>query len=83
MYITQHLSSRMRHINSHRILRYKQITNLSQTARPYNNQQKEKKKKKRTCRIVDFAVPADHGVKLKEREKRGKYLDLARKLKKL
>ena len=25
-------------------------------------------KKKRTSRIVDFAVPADHRVKLKERE---------------
>ena len=33
-------------------------------------------KKKRTCRIVDFAVPADHKVKLKECEKRDKYLDL-------
>ena len=36
------------------------------------------KKKKGTCRIVDFAVPADHRVKLKESEKRDKYLDLAR-----
>ena len=25
--------------------------------------------KKRTCRKMDFAVPADHRVKLKEREK--------------
>ena len=41
------------------------------------------KKKERTCRIVNFAVPADHGVKLKESEKRDKYLDLARELKKL
>ena len=40
-------------------------------------------KKKRTCRIVDFAVPVDHRVKLKEYEKRDKYLDLARELKKL
>ena len=30
-----------------------------------------------------FAVPADHIVKLKESEKRDKYLDLARELKKL
>ena len=30
-----------------------------------------------------FAVPADHRVKLKESEKRDKYLDLARELKKL
>ena len=33
--------------------------------------------------MVDFAVPADHRVKLKECEKKDKYLDLARKLKKL
>ena len=39
-------------------------------------------KKERTCRIVDFAVREDHGVKLKEYEKKDKYLDLARKLKK-
>ena len=36
---------------------------------------------KRTCRIVDFAIPADHRMKLKESKKRDKYLDLARKLK--
>ena len=29
------------------------------------------------CKIVDFAVPADHIIKLKENEKRDKYLDLA------
>ena len=40
-------------------------------------------KKERTFRIVDFAVPADHRVKLKECEKRDKYLNLARELKKL
>ncbi len=34
------------------------------------------------CKIVDFAVPADHKLKLKECEKNGKYLDLARELKK-
>ena len=38
--------------------------------------------KKRTYRIVDFAVLADHKVKLKEGEKKDKYLDLARELKK-
>ena len=31
---------------------------------------------------MDFAVPADHIVKLKESEKKDKYLDLARELKK-
>ena len=44
----------------------------------YNNQQN-----KRICKIVDFAVPADHRIKLKQCEKRDKYLDLARELKKL
>ena len=32
---------------------------------------------------MDLAVPADHRVKLKENEKRDKYLDLSRELKKL
>ena len=41
------------------------------------------KKKKRICKIVDFAVPADHRIKLKECEKKDRYLDLARELKKL
>ena len=41
------------------------------------------KKKKRICKIVDFAVPADHSIKLKECKKKNKYLDLARELKKL
>ena len=40
-------------------------------------------KKKRTCKIVDFAVPGDYKIKLKECEKKDKYLDLARELKKL
>ena len=35
-------------------------------------------KKERTCKIVDFAVPADPRIKLKENEKKDKYLDLAR-----
>ena len=42
----------------------------------------KKKKKKKICKIVDF-VPADHWIKLKECEKRDKYLDFARELKKL
>ena len=40
-------------------------------------------RKKKTCKIVDFAVPADYRIKPKECEKKDKYLDLARKLKKL
>ena len=42
-----------------------------------------KKKPKKTCRIVDFAVLADHRLKLKENDKKDKYLDLAVKSKKL
>ena len=52
--------------------------NLCQKTRPYNNQQK-----KSICKIVNFAVLADHRKKLKECEKKDKYLDLARELKKL
>ena len=37
---------------------------------------KKKNKKKKICKIVDFAVPADHRIKLKECEMRDKYLDL-------
>ena len=40
-------------------------------------------KKKRTCKIVDFAVSTDHRIKLKECEKKDKYLDLTRELKEL
>ena len=39
-------------------------------------------KKKRTGKIVDLAVPAVHRIKLKDCEKKDKYLDLARELKK-
>ena len=52
--------------------------NLGQKTRPYNNL-----KKKRISKTVDFAVPADHRIKLKKWEKKDKYLDLARELKKL
>ena len=40
-------------------------------------------KKKRICKIVDFAVQADYRINLKESEKKDKYLDFARELKKL
>ena len=39
--------------------------------------------KKRTYHPVDFAVPADHRVKMKVIKRLNKYLDLARELKKL
>ena len=35
------------------------------------------------CKIVDFAVPPGHRIKLKECEEKDKYFDLARELKKL
>ena len=66
--------------NTHKLLRVLWHThespNHSQKTRPYNNT------KKRICKIVGFAVPADHRIKLKECEKKDKYLDLARELKK-
>ena len=36
------------------------------------NNKKKKKKKKRISKIVDFAVPIDHRIKLKESEKTDK-----------
>ena len=45
---------------------------------PYNILQK-----KRIWKIVDFAVPADYRINLKECAKKDKYLTLARELKKL
>ena len=52
-------------------------------ARRPDHIKKKKIKKKKICKIVDFAVPADHRINLKENEKKDKYLDLARELKKL
>ena len=42
-----------------------------------------KKKNNRIYKIIDFAVLVDHRINLKESEKKDKYLDLARELKKL
>ena len=53
-----------------------QTDHLISAKRP--NQQK-----KRTCNIVDFVVSADHRVQLKESEKKNKYLNFTRELKKL
>ena len=38
---------------------------------------------KKNCRIEDFTAPADHGGKIKEKEKRDDYSDLAKEPKKL
>ena len=40
-------------------------------------------KRKRICKIVDFDVTGEHRLNLKESEKKDKYLELARELKKL
>ena len=56
--------------------------NLGQTTRPRYSQHTQKKVK-RTCRTVDFTVPADYRVKLIESKKKDKYMDLAREPKKL
>ena len=52
--------------------------NLVQNTKPYINQQKRE-----NLQNVEFAVPADYRVKLKECENRDKYFELARELKKL
>ena len=49
------------------------------SARPYKNQQQQKK---RNWKIVDFAIPADQKVRLKESDM-DKYLDLAKELERL
>ena len=51
--------------------------NLGEKTGPFNN------KKKRTCRIVDFTVPADDKLTLKVSEKIDKYVYIAGELKKL
>ena len=55
------------------ILKYNGSLNFSQTTRPSDSQQK-----KRTCRIVDFVVPAHCGVNVKGSKKRDNNQYLAR-----
>ena len=43
----------------------------------------KERKRKRACSIVDFDIPYDLSVKFKESEKKDKYNDLVRELKKL
>ena len=70
------------HINSYGVWHTNRSSNLGQKTKPYYNQRK-KTKKNRTYKIEEFAIPADHRMKLKECENKDKYLDLARELKKL
>ena len=46
----------------------------------YNDQQKKTKKIRENLQNCEFAVSADHRVKLKETEKKDKYLDFAREI---
>ena len=45
--------------------------------------EKKKERNKRELGIVDFTIPVDLRVKMKESKKKDKYLDIARELKKL
>ena len=56
--------------------------NLNQKTR-LQKKKKKKRKEKKSCKIVDFAVPADHRIKLKESEKNYKYVDIAREFLKI
>ena len=60
-----------------------QTDHLISTRRPDLVIVSKKKKRKRISRILDFAVPANHRTKIKESEKRDKYQDLVKRLKKL
>ena len=80
MVYTQHSKSAVLENDTHKLLRDFDIQtdHLIWVRRPdliIINQ------KKRICKIVIFAVPADHRKKLKESEKKDKYLELARELK--
>ena len=68
----------MRRIQFSGILRYEPITQ----SRPVDETLRQLTRGKKIRYVVDFAVPADHTVKLEESEKIEIYLDLVRKLKK-
>ena len=60
-----------------------QTNHLIPTERPVITKEKKKKKeKKRTCRMMDFAIPTDHRVKIKEKKKKKKKKKKKRKKKK-
>ena len=47
------------------------------TTKPYNNEQKNN----RTRKILDYAVPVDHRIKLNENEKKDMYQNLTSEVK--
>ena len=55
---------------------------LGLTTKNESKNKKRKKKRKRTWRRVNFTIPADHRLKLKERVSRNRYLNLAREIRK-
>ena len=59
-----------------------QTDHLISARRPDVKIVKKNQKKQKICKSFDFAVPADHRIELKWCERRYKYLDLARELKK-
>ena len=69
----------MRCTNCSGVLRYRQIT----VRRPEQVVIKKTKKENRTYRVVDLAFSADHRIKMKEKEKKDKYHDLAGESKKI
>ena len=75
IYTTQQLSRRMRHTNCYGIWHTK-VYRIS----AWRPDHVIIIKKKRTFRIMDFAVPAEDRVELKESEKKDKYQNLVREL---
>ena len=57
--------------------------NLRQKTKLIIINKKTKKIKTRICKVIDFAVPDDRSIKLKESEKKDKYFDFAKELGKL
>ena len=58
-----------------------QTDHLILAGRPEASDSQQHKKTKKNYRLVNFTASADHRVKLKESEKRDKYLHLDRELK--
>ena len=59
------------------------LLSLNSSERPSANADLKNSKGDKNNNDMDFAVSPDHWVKLKESEKKDKYLDIARELKKL
>ena len=59
-----------------RLLHTNGSPNLGQKASPHSNQKQKKKKKREQVKLLIFAVPAVHRIKLKDSENKDKYLNL-------